>query len=772
MYDYLNAEAKGLNWLNNEEYSEEYKQLSEKWKNQPMYQNGEEVKKLVTALKDKSVQVIVAKAGTGTGKTVLIPKMALKSEIEERSLNSTWKIAMTIPKTISTKKAGEYSAQLLDTTLGKEVGFIYRESSEKAYHKFKTRLIYMTDGFLLATSLSDPNFSAYSMIIIDEAHERGTNIDFLLYKIKKALRVRKNDLKVIIISATIDPKVFTDYFDDSSDNAFSRVVVFSPGTSKAIKDVFLPPQEANMIHATRLALKNDLKGNDVALYFVPTSKDTEKGIREVKKACQEGKLDKKCLTLGYAPLYSKLSEEDQKLAIGEVENSNGNIHDPLLESPFTNKLVFSTNIAESSVTINNLKVVIDSGKEFENVWNPLFHASVMGRVKSSNAQIQQRRGRVGRTNPGTVYYLYDKKDFETRAKYPLPSILKSNLTEDALKLLSNVRTVTQTIIEFNTFLTPPRPEQIISCLHSLYLVGLIKIVKPTHSNNSVNSVGSNMGLKHTFSSLVQNNSKGYISTMGVLALKLVKMLNADLWNILPIMSGLLLYDYNKHTREITDIVDLFCVLEEFNKGGNDPASFFFNIPNSPIQKAKATDYQSFMLRKSRWNPNKEHLSLLNLFQILDRHSYVNNTLLERINDRKMFIRINLLESSFLSSSSFLKAKKDIMQEDNHHSFNILQKLQGEKFNHIDKCVIYARFNHICKPFQSSFRTMATLSPFNGNFPEPKSNLDNNYCIYESANIMAREGDSHEIDLAKTKANLKVLTSISVSLNAFINSIGL
>lgn len=791
MFDYLDYRGRDRNWLTGEEFSDRYKAEALKWKELPMYQNGVELKKMVAALQDPDVQLIVAKAGTGTGKTVLIPKVALKTQIEERTLNKVWRIAMTIPKSLSTKSAGEYAALTLDTTIGKEVGYIYRDSDREAYNRQKSRLTYMTDGYLLATSQSDPNFSEYSVIIIDEAHERSKNIDFLIHKLRNALRIRKGDLKVIIISATIEPKLFVDYFcpekrlgkkgksmskskselmsNDYSEvsnppserrkekkkkilpSSCSRTVIFSPKTSYPIEEVFLPPDARSNIDAVDKALTNSMDTHDVALFFVATSNDAEKGCVEIASACKDGLLNKKCNTLSCATLYSKLSNDDQKRAIGEVmDEKTGITYDPLLQDPYTNKIVFSTNIAESSITIDNLKVVIDSGVEFENTWDPLVHASVLGKSKCTKAQILQRKGRVGRKQPGTVYYQYGKNDYDAREDYPAPNIHKSDLTEDVLKMLKNVRLVKNVLIEFQQFLTPPKTEQILSALNNLVIFGLVKEGKGDDIT----------GDKTDDSSGMTKFSEGKISYIGLLALKLMEMLKVDLWNILILVSGFVLFDKETDAKEINDIILLFSLMEELEQSPSNPLDAFFIIRSK--NDIKAIDYKFFTLRKAKYNPNKEHASLITLYQYLfkirnigDTH-FLNIKTLDSIKMRYENYHSVLMGASFFDSKSFQRLKGNILMKANTsmewHGNDLLQKINQvnpSKMTHIDKCVLYSRFIHICYPVMKNnrvqkFRTIKTLRSLEGSFAEPKHNLDAVTCLYEKATIMKKiESDGRE-----------------------------
>jgi HrpA-like RNA helicase len=195
----LDPDGKNLNPLNNNKYSKEYKNLAKKWKTFPAYENA---KNLIKNIKDNNVILITS--GTGSGKTVLIPKFCL------HSFDYNAKIAITLPKQMIAKSAAEFSALTLDVNLGDEIAYEYK-GSDKSLINSKNKLIYATDGTIVARLINDPLLKEYNAVIIDEAHERKVQIDFLLYLLKNVLENR-NDFKLIIMSATINVDIFKDYF--------------------------------------------------------------------------------------------------------------------------------------------------------------------------------------------------------------------------------------------------------------------------------------------------------------------------------------------------------------------------------------------------------------------------------------------------------------------------------------------------------------------------------------------------------------------------------
>ena len=204
--DILDIKGKNNNFLTNKPYSDEYKELAKKWSILPMYKENKYVKQLFKLLDEN--QVILLVSGTGSGKTVLVPKFVLKY-ILAKGLNK--KVAITNPKILTTVYNAEYAAKTLDVKLGEEVGYKYKGSPPDSASD-KSKLLYVTDGLILASILSgDTLLEQYQAIIIDEAHERKVQIDMLL-KFLKEVSILRPDFKVIIMSATINAEVFMNGF--------------------------------------------------------------------------------------------------------------------------------------------------------------------------------------------------------------------------------------------------------------------------------------------------------------------------------------------------------------------------------------------------------------------------------------------------------------------------------------------------------------------------------------------------------------------------------
>lgn len=408
----MDPEGKNLNPLNNKEYSEKYKNLSKLWSNYPAF---DAAKTVFNSIDKNQLTFIVS--GTGSGKTVLIPKFAL------HYFQYTGKVAITLPKRAVTLSSSAFSAATLDVDLGKEVGYVYKGSPKEMLNE-KNRLVYMTDGTLVMKFVKDPLLTEFNCIIIDEAHERKVQIDIILLLLKELLQSGKRpDLKVIIMSATVDTKKYLNYFSGVKSN----VVNISGQPNYPIEVKFLDNESYNYIDDT-LELFYELKNKGVMddiLIFVTSSGEAKQMCKEIRNRYS----DVFCIEL-----YAELSD-DMKI-YAEKKDKYKELGD------FKQKVVISTNVAESSITIDGLKIVIDTCYELGSYYEPDHMANILEKRLITKAQAYQRRGRVGRTESGICYHMLTKKQFDSLEEYPEPDILKHDITMDLLKIISTTKTQT------------------------------------------------------------------------------------------------------------------------------------------------------------------------------------------------------------------------------------------------------------------------------------------------------------------------------------------
>jgi pre-mRNA-splicing factor ATP-dependent RNA helicase DHX15/PRP43 len=496
-------DPKGLNDnpLTNLPYSDQYKSLAKTWSQFPAYQLSTEIIDAIT-----KVQVLFITSGTGSGKTVLIPKFAL------HSLNYQGKVGITLPKRIITKSAAEFSALTLDVTLGKDVGYQYK-GSDKSLSNKQNKLLYMTDGTLIVKMINDPYLMEFDIIIIDEAHERKIQIDLMLLLLKKIILSGKHpSLKLIIMSATIDTKLYEQYFED----CITKTINITSAALYPITDIYTDQHIDNFLKAGRETLDgiiNNTSKGDILL-FVTTSNETIEMCKYINKNYSK---------LVYCiEVFSQMSES-KKLLLQSDSNSK-------------RKIIIATNVAESSLTIDNLSFVIDSGYELYSYFDPNTMAHVLEKRLITLAQAMQRRGRTGRTNPGTCYHLYTKEEFNSMKPYPEPTILKEDITFDMIKLITLpfVQTVDNLNDILSQLLDPPKTTFINLGLKLMNDYGLI-----------INNVISKLGLQVAqFNSIdlslalfIIYSYQNYVAKDACIIVSMLETLNYRLTNLFDFNMG-------------------------------------------------------------------------------------------------------------------------------------------------------------------------------------------------------------------------------------------
>ncbi|NDE68570.1 MAG: ATP-dependent RNA helicase HrpA [Microbacteriaceae bacterium] len=400
----------------------------------------------------KNNQVVVIAGATGSGKTTQIPKMCL-----ELGRNS---IAHTQPRRIAARAVAERIAEELKVELGDLVGYQVRFTDQSSA---KTKVKVMTDGILLNAMQRNRKLEQYDTIIIDEAHERSLNIDFLLGYLKQLLPKRP-DLKLIITSATIDPESFSKHFEGApiievSGRTFPIEVRYrpikqdeednpDPDASTTARDYIDGIASA----LDELALEPD---GDVLVFL-----SGESEIRDAQEVIQGG------ITAGdlgkgieVLPLYGRLSSAEQH-RVFETSKVAG----------LRRRIILATNVAETSLTIPNIKYVIDSGTARISRYSPAAKVQRLPIEAISKASADQRAGRAGRTSPGVVIRLYSEDEYEAKAEFTDPEILRTNL---ASVILQAAQLGLGDITKF-PFLQAPDPRGVRDGLSLLAELGCLK----------------------------------------------------------------------------------------------------------------------------------------------------------------------------------------------------------------------------------------------------------------------------------------------------------
>ncbi len=371
-------------------------------------------------------QVVIVCGETGSGKTTQLPKICLSI-----GRGAAGFIGHTQPRRIAARTVADRIAEELGQKIGQSVGYKVR-FNDKTHADSLVKL--MTDGILLAESQNDPYLSQYDTIIIDEAHERSLNIDFLLGYLKWLLPKRP-DLKIIITSATIDPHSFSRHFNNAP-------VIEVSGRTYPVEIRYRPIEQAEEDDETSDALQNaildavdelhrDMRG-DILIFL-----NGEREIRETTESLRKHH-PAKCEIL---PLYSKLSVSEQE----RVFKPKGGL-----------RIVLATNVAETSLTVPGIRCVIDTGHARISRYS---HRSKIQRLpieKISQASANQRSGRCGRVAEGICIRLYSKEDFQARPLFTEPEILRTNLSSVMLQMLA----LKLGNIEDFPFLEPPEDKMV------------------------------------------------------------------------------------------------------------------------------------------------------------------------------------------------------------------------------------------------------------------------------------------------------------------------
>ncbi len=383
-------------------------------------------------------QVVIIAGETGSGKTTQIPKMCL-----EAGLGQTGRIGCTQPRRVAAVSISRRIAEELNVPWGREVGCKIRFSNDSSP---ETVVKVMTDGILLAEIHHDPELRDYEALIIDEAHERSLNIDFLLGYLRQLLP-RRPDLKVIVTSATIDTELFSIAFGHApvievSGRLFPVEVRYAPMSPEALDAGEISYIEAAAEAATQ-ALAESRHGD--VLIFMPGERD----IRETRDL-----LESRAGGAEVIPLFGRLSSADQQRVF--------------IPGP-RRRVIISTNIAETSLTLPRIRYVIDSGLARISRYNPRNRTKRLPIEPISQSSANQRKGRSGRVAEGVCIRLYSEEEFLARPLFTQPEVQRANLAEVILRM----KALDLGNIEDFPFLTPPQPVSIQSGYQLLRELGAL-----------------------------------------------------------------------------------------------------------------------------------------------------------------------------------------------------------------------------------------------------------------------------------------------------------
>ncbi|CAF0755481.1 unnamed protein product [Didymodactylos carnosus] len=440
-----------LNPFTGAPYSNYYYELYKKRRQLPVWEYKDA---FMTTLEKNQVTVLVGE--TGSGKTTQIPQWCV-DYTKRLNLSSGQQkkkgVACTQPRRVAAMSVAQRVANEMDVILGQEVGYSIRFEDCSGP---KTLLKYMTDGMLLREAMSDPLLESYAFVLLDEAHERTLATDILMGLLKEVAKQR-SDLKIIVMSATLDAGKFQDYFDKAP-------LLTIPGRTFPVEIFYTPEPERDYLEAAirtvlQIHMSEEQEG-DILLFLT--------GQEEIEDACKRIQRDVENLgpevgELKCIPLYSTLPPNLQQRIFepAPANKPNGSIG---------RKIVVSTNIAETSLTIDGVVFVIDPGFSKQKVYNPRIRVESLLVTPISKASAQQRAGRAGRTRPGKCFRLYTEKAYKSEMhENTYPEILRSNLGSVVLQLK---KLGIDDLVHFD-FMDPPAPETLMRALELLnYLAAL------------------------------------------------------------------------------------------------------------------------------------------------------------------------------------------------------------------------------------------------------------------------------------------------------------
>ncbi|KAJ4396935.1 DEAH-box RNA helicase prp16 [Gnomoniopsis smithogilvyi] len=408
---------------------------------------------LLRVIRDNQVIIVVGE--TGSGKTTQLTQFLLEDGYGNRGM-----IGCTQPRRVAAMSVAKRVSEEMECKLGSTVGYAIR--FEDCTSK-ETVIKYMTDGVLLRESLNEPNLDRYSCVIMDEAHERALNTDVLMGLFKKILQ-RRRDIKLIVTSATMNSKRFSDFFGGAPEftipgRTFPVDVMFSRSPVEDYVDQAV--QQVLSIHVSQ--------GQGDILVFMTGQEDIEATCELIQERLNALNDPPK---LSILPIYSQMPADLQAKIFDRA-------------APGVRKCIVATNIAETSLTVDGIMFVVDAGYSKLKVYNPRMGMDTLQVTPISQANSGQRSGRAGRTGPGKAYRLYTEKAYQDELYIQtIPEIQRTNLANTVLLIKS---LGVKDLLDFD-FMDPPPQETITTSLFDLWALGALDNVgELTDLGNKMNA---------------------------------------------------------------------------------------------------------------------------------------------------------------------------------------------------------------------------------------------------------------------------------------------
>ncbi|VVT52999.1 uncharacterized protein SAPINGB_P003353 [Magnusiomyces paraingens] len=441
------VESGKINPFTSNEFSQKYFDILKVRQDLPVHAQRQEFLDIY-----HSTQIMVFVGETGSGKTTQIPQFVVYDDLPQVDGKM---IACTQPRRVAAMSVAQRVADEMDVKLGQEVGYQIRFEDCTSSN---TILKYMTDGMLLREAMTDPELSRYSCVILDEAHERTLATDILMGLIK-TIADKRPDLKIIVMSATLDAEKFQTYFNDAP-------LLAVPGRTFPVEIYYTPEFQRDYLESSiRTVLQiHATEGEGDILLFLTGEEEIEDACRKISLEADELIREASCGPLDVYPLYGSLPPSQQQKIFNPAP------------PPFKpggapgRKVVISTNIAETSLTIDGIVYVVDPGFSKQKVYNPRIRVESLLVSPISRASAQQRAGRAGRTRPGKCFRLYTEESYKKELnEQSYPEILRSNLASTVLELK---KLGIDDLVHFD-FMDPPAPETMMRALEELNYLGCL-----------------------------------------------------------------------------------------------------------------------------------------------------------------------------------------------------------------------------------------------------------------------------------------------------------
>ncbi|XP_030648330.1 ATP-dependent RNA helicase DHX33 [Chanos chanos] len=411
-------------------------------KHLPIYQAKSQ---LVNQLRQLQNAVLIGE--TGSGKTTQIPQYLYEAGIGRQGI-----VAVTQPRRVAAISLAGRVAEEKKTQLGKLVGYTVRFEDVTSS---ETKLKFMTDGMLLREAIGDPLLLRYTVVVLDEAHERTVHTDVLFGVVKSAQRKRREQnklpLKVIVMSATMDVDLFSQYFNKSP-------VLYLEGRQHPIQIYYTKQPQSDYLQAALVSIfqiHQEAPPSHDILVFLTGQEEIEALARTCRDIAKH--LPETCGPMTVVPLYAALPPAQQLRVFQPAPKG-------------CRKVTLSTNIAETSITISGVKYVIDTGMVKAKRYNPDSGLEVLAVQRVSKAQAWQRAGRAGREDSGSCYRLYTEEEFDNFANMTVPEIQRCNLAGVILQLLA---LGVPDVLNFD-FMSKPSPESMRMAVEQLELLGAVE----------------------------------------------------------------------------------------------------------------------------------------------------------------------------------------------------------------------------------------------------------------------------------------------------------